>query len=264
MTPKAVRWLVAITIGTLAVLVGAGCVHKTALPDELTGTYERTLEGQPDKRARFDVVPLGLSVSGADAAIAQISFDKLDCSRFDSCTFEGTCSGSITLLARGDLVVTIDQKCKQMGGTWALPSPPKQSASSARAVLPPAPPTSASTSASTSTSAPPEAQRFGAKHIVVQYRGAKRSAENVTRSREEAMARAEEADKRAKAGEPFEELAKQYSDEPGAGARGGNLGRWHRGIMDPAFQAAVEALRVGEVSDVVETAFGFHVILRTF
>ena len=69
--------------------------------------------------------------------------------------------------------------------------------------------------------------------------------------------------KKAKSGTKFEDVVKEYSDEPGAGARGGDLGKFKKGMMVPDFQAAVEKLKVGEISDVVKTPFGFHVILRT-
>ncbi len=64
-------------------------------------------------------------------------------------------------------------------------------------------------------------------------------------------------------GARFEELVDEYTDEPNAKARGGDLGSFRRGQMVHEFQEAVESLRVGEVSGVVETPFGFHLVLRT-
>lgn len=104
---------------------------------------------------------------------------------------------------------------------------------------------------------------FGARHLLVQFAGAMRAAPTITRTREEARARAMEAFQKARAGARFEDLVAQYSDEPGAAKRGGDLGTFRRGQMVPTFQAAVEATRVGELTGVMETPFGFHVILRT-
>jgi peptidyl-prolyl cis-trans isomerase SurA len=61
-------------------------------------------------------------------------------------------------------------------------------------------------------------------------------------------------------GEDFEALAKTYSDDPGSGSRGGNLGYSKRGAMVPEFEATAMKLKVGEVSQVIESEFGFHII----
>ncbi|MCK9459113.1 MAG: peptidylprolyl isomerase [Proteobacteria bacterium] len=65
---------------------------------------------------------------------------------------------------------------------------------------------------------------------------------------------------RAKAGEDFAELARQYSEDPGSAAKGGDLGYNARGRMVPEFDAVMFALEPGKVSDVVQTEYGFHVI----
>lgn len=58
----------------------------------------------------------------------------------------------------------------------------------------------------------------------------------------------------------FTEMAKRYSEEPGASKSGGDLGEFGRGMMVPEFEATVFSMRVGEISKVIETEFGYHII----
>ena len=66
-----------------------------------------------------------------------------------------------------------------------------------------------------------------------------------------------------KAGAQFGELARLYSQDPGSAAAGGALGWFGRGMMVPEFEEAAFALKVGQVSNVVKTQFGYHIILVT-
>jgi hypothetical protein len=137
-----------------------------------------------------------------------------------------------------------------------------------RVAVPPTPSSNKPPGAPGDTEGAPEAQageplEIAARHLLVAYQGALRASPSVTRSKVEAEARAKEALARAKAGEDFEVLVKEFSDEPGAGERGGSLGRFQRGMMVPAFEKAAFKLKPGEVSDLIETQFGFHVIQRT-
>ena len=76
-------------------------------------------------------------------------------------------------------------------------------------------------------------------------------------------ARAQALLERVNAGEDFAALAKENSDDAGSAGSGGDLGFFGRGVMVPAFEEAVFALAEDEVSDLVRSGFGFHIIKLT-
>jgi parvulin-like peptidyl-prolyl isomerase len=68
--------------------------------------------------------------------------------------------------------------------------------------------------------------------------------------------------KELKSGKPFADVAKERSIGPSA-PNGGDLGTFGQGRMVPAFEKAAFALKVGEISEPVQTQFGYHVITVT-
>jgi len=108
-----------------------------------------------------------------------------------------------------------------------------------------------------------EPARVSLKHVLVQHAFSKKGRDSIKRSREEACLRAAEARDKLRAGADFADVAREYSDEPGAASRGGSIGAVERSDLVPAFADAAFELDVRQLSDVVETEFGFHVILRT-
>ncbi len=67
---------------------------------------------------------------------------------------------------------------------------------------------------------------------------------------------------RLKQGEKFGELAKELSIDSGSAKRDGNLGYFGRGAMVKPFEEAAFKLQIGEVSDLVKSEFGYHIIKR--
>jgi peptidyl-prolyl cis-trans isomerase SurA len=63
-----------------------------------------------------------------------------------------------------------------------------------------------------------------------------------------------------KTGADFAEMAKKYSEDPGSAVHGGDLGFVQRGVFYPEFESAAFALEVGEISGIVESPVGYHII----
>ncbi|MCW8945631.1 MAG: SurA N-terminal domain-containing protein, partial [Sedimenticola sp.] len=102
------------------------------------------------------------------------------------------------------------------------------------------------------------AEERRASHILIELEeGADASA--VQQAESEAAAILE----RVKQGEGFAALAKALSKDPGSAEEGGDLGYFEAGVMEQAFDDAVFALAVGEVSELIRTPFGFHIIKLT-
>lgn len=79
----------------------------------------------------------------------------------------------------------------------------------------------------------------------------------------QAKAKAQELLKQINAGADFAELAKANSADPGSASNGGDLGFFKRGQLVPPFENAAFALETNQLSDIVETGFGYHIIKVT-
>lgn len=110
----------------------------------------------------------------------------------------------------------------------------------------------------------------GCRHLLVKHKESRRPSswreKTITRTKEEAREaimnykkQIEEAEETEK---EFSELAKKYSD-CNSHSRGGDLGKFKRGKMQKPFEECAFSLKVGQLSDPVDTASGVHLILRT-
>lgn len=103
-------------------------------------------------------------------------------------------------------------------------------------------------------------EKVRASHILLMYAGSSRS--TATRTKEEALSSIKALKGQLDDGGDFASLASQNSDCP-SGRSGGDLGPFGRGQMVPAFEESAYSMEVGEVSGVIETDFGYHLIQRT-
>ena len=122
----------------------------------------------------------------------------------------------------------------------------------------------------TTTEPPPEAtlaapdpslSRIAARHILIAYVGALGADYKVTRSQPQARALAQQLQQELTRGGDFDALARKNSDDATA-PLGGNLGTFERGVMQADFERVAFALAENQLSGVVETPFGYHIIQR--
>lgn len=104
---------------------------------------------------------------------------------------------------------------------------------------------------------------IGARHILISYKGASSASPFTERNKSEAREFAEELLDRILNGDDLGKLAEEFSDDRGSAQDGGALGIFKRTDMVKPFADAAFSLEVGEVSDIVESPFGFHIIERT-
>ena len=101
------------------------------------------------------------------------------------------------------------------------------------------------------------------KHVRAQHILVKAGSYASDEDRVRAKAKAEKLHQRALAGEDFSALARNESDDRITGPKGGDLGYQAKGTMPDAFDEAAFSMEVGEISDVVETDFGYHIVKVT-
>jgi hypothetical protein len=104
---------------------------------------------------------------------------------------------------------------------------------------------------------------YSAEHLIVSHRDTKLGARHeISRSREEARVRAEEARSRALKGEDFSKLVREYSDDPTLSRTNGVLLSFRYKDATKPFADAVVAVEPGQIAAIAETDLGFHVIKR--
>ena len=97
-------------------------------------------------------------------------------------------------------------------------------------------------------------KRIKVRHILIRFDP--KDSEAMAKARKKAESIREEAMK----GKDFAQLAKQYSEDPGTKAQGGDLGYISRGQVVPEFEEAAFSLKVGGISNLVQTPYGSHIL----
>ncbi len=97
-------------------------------------------------------------------------------------------------------------------------------------------------------------KRVKVRHILI--RAEAKDAEASAKAKQ----KAESIQKEAAGGKDFSQLAKQYSEDPGTKDRGGEIGFISKGMVVPEFEQAAFSMKVGEVSPVIQTPYGFHIL----
>jgi parvulin-like peptidyl-prolyl isomerase len=101
------------------------------------------------------------------------------------------------------------------------------------------------------------AEQAEAKHILIKPAGDDEEAKSAAR------VKIEELKKQIEEGADFSKLAEEHSECPSGKQGGGSLGSFGRGMMVPEFDAAVFSMEIGAMSDIIETQFGYHIIMKT-
>ena len=102
--------------------------------------------------------------------------------------------------------------------------------------------------------------QVSASHILLMYKGSTNSSND--RSEDEAKDKIKMLRSQVEEGTNFGELVREFSDCP-SGTQGGDLGSFGRGQMVPEFENAVFNMEIGDLSKIIKTDFGYHIIQRT-
>jgi peptidyl-prolyl cis-trans isomerase SurA len=111
------------------------------------------------------------------------------------------------------------------------------------------------------TFAAPVDARYSASHILVSFKEAEAAPAGMTRTETEARTLAEKVHVKAVRDGDFSALAANHSDDPSR-HRGGQLGVYYVGTMVPIFEAAVASVDVREITPLIKTPFGYHIVRR--
>ena len=100
----------------------------------------------------------------------------------------------------------------------------------------------------------PDVSRVHAKHILIKFN----KTDPVDRAR--ALELINQLRERIMKGESFKKIARDYSNDEFSSPRGGDLGYQRRGVFEPAFEACVWSAPLDQLSEVIQTSYGFHLI----
>ncbi len=102
-------------------------------------------------------------------------------------------------------------------------------------------------------------EQIEVSHILVKFG----ETDTTQKTKEEALEKIKVAQEKINAGDSFEDIANRYSEDENTNTKGGALGYFSKGELVSEFEDAAFTLKIGEVSDIVETTYGFHIIKVT-
>ncbi|MCL4378222.1 MAG: peptidylprolyl isomerase [Actinobacteria bacterium] len=104
-----------------------------------------------------------------------------------------------------------------------------------------------------------EPEQLGISHILVKYG----DQDTARKTKESALEKIKMVQKKISEGETFENMANKYSEDENSNTKSGDIGYFSKGQLIKEFEDVAFSLKVGEISDIVETPYGFHLIKVT-